>query len=88
MDKTLKMKIQFPLYLSLVIVVACQQKANCQQNTKEALTRESIKLETDNIFNKLVEIRRGLHENPELAGNEISTQKTIKQYLLDLGLEV
>ena len=88
MDKTLKMKTQFLLYLSLVIVVACQQKANCQQNTKETLTRESIKLETDNIFNKLVEIRRDLHENPELAGNEISTQKIIKQYLLDLGLEV
>ncbi|MDP3666554.1 MAG: amidohydrolase [Sediminibacterium sp.] len=82
------MKIQFLLYLSLVIVVACQQKANCQQNTKETLTRESIQLETDNIFNKLVEIRRDLHENPELAGNEISTQKIIKQYLLDLGLEV
>ncbi|MDP1811064.1 MAG: amidohydrolase [Sediminibacterium sp.] len=82
------MKTQFLLYLSLVIVVACQQKANCQQNTKETLTRESIKLETDNIFNKLVEIRRDLHENPELAGNEISTQKIIKQYLLDLGLEV
>lgn len=72
----------------MVLVVACQQKANCQQNTKEALTRESIKLETDNVFNKLIKIRRDLHKNPELAGNEISTQKIIKQYLLDLGLEV
>lgn len=72
----------------MVIVVACQQKANGQQNTKVVLTRESIKLETDSIFNKLVSIRRDFHENPELAGKEIRTQKKIAQYLLDLGLEV
>lgn len=61
---------------------------SCQVQAQEILTRESIKLETDNIYNKLVEIRRDFHENPELAGNEIRTQKVIAQYLLDLGLEV
>jgi metal-dependent amidase/aminoacylase/carboxypeptidase family protein len=55
---------------------------------KKALTHASVKLETDRIFNKLVKIRRDFHENPELAGNEIRTQKIITQYLLDLGLEV
>ncbi|MCV9930469.1 amidohydrolase [Flavobacterium sp. LS1R49] len=80
------MKIRF--LLSLLFLVVCQQKAICQQKTKEASTHESIKLETDNIFNKLVDIRRDFHENPELAGNEIHTQKKLKQYLLDLGLEV
>lgn len=79
------MKTQFMLFLFLLFAVACQQKANCQQND---LIRESIKIETDNIFNKLVKIRRELHENPELAGHETNTQKIIKQYLLDLGLEV
>lgn len=82
------MKIQFILYLSLVIVIAYQQKANCQQNTKVVLIRESIKIETDSLFNKLVIVRRDLHENPELAGKEKRTQEIIKQYLLDIGLEV
>lgn len=58
------------------------------KNGKNHLTHESIKLETDHIFNKLVEIRRDLHENPELAGNERRTQKVITAYLLNLGLEV
>lgn len=55
------------------------------KKTKEHL---SIELETDRIFNRLVDIRRDLHENPELAGYEVHAQKIIKQYLLDLGLEV
>lgn len=55
---------------------------------QDPLSHESIRLQTDRIFNNLVKIRRDLHENPELAGNEIRTQKVIAQYLLDLGLEV
>jgi metal-dependent amidase/aminoacylase/carboxypeptidase family protein len=82
------MKIKFLVYLSLAIVVTYQQKANCQQKTKATLTHESIKLETDSIFNKLVDIRRDFHENPELAGKEIRTQKKIAQYLHDLGNEL
>lgn len=61
---------------------------NTSEKVKETLSHESIKLETDRIFNNLVKIRRDFHENPELAGNEIRTQKMIAQYLLDLGLEV
>ena len=36
----------------------------------------------------MVEIRRDLHQNPELAGNEIRTAKVIADYLTDLGLKV
>ena len=39
----------------------------------QPLTHESIKLQTDQIFNKLVKIRRDFHEHPELAGNEVRT---------------
>ncbi|MFT3981657.1 MAG: M20 family metallopeptidase [Ferruginibacter sp.] len=49
---------------------------------------ELIKQETDSIFEKLIQARRRLHENPELAGKERQTQEFIKRYLLDLGLEV
>ena len=61
---------------------------NTPPNANHAFTNGSVKIETDNIFNKLVNIRRDFHENPELAGNEIRTQKIIEQYLLGLGLEV
>jgi metal-dependent amidase/aminoacylase/carboxypeptidase family protein len=80
-------KIKFIISF-LAILFACQQKANCQQNSNATLTHESIKLETDKIFDKLLEIRRDLHQNPELAGDENRTQKVIEQYLLGLGLEV
>ncbi len=76
------------LKLLFVITVVCYQKANCQQKSVVGLTHESIRIETDKIFEKLVKIRRELHTNPELAGKEKQTQETIKRYLLDLGLEV
>lgn len=56
--------------------------------SKELLTHKLVGLETDKIYDKLVKIRRNFHENPELAGNEKRTQDVIKQYLLNLGLEV
>ncbi|MFM9838060.1 MAG: M20 family metallopeptidase [Cyclobacteriaceae bacterium] len=80
--------MKFLVSLSFAIVVAYQQNATCQQSTKANLTHESIKLETDKIFDKLVKVRRTLHEKPELAGKEKQTQEFIKQYLLSLGLEV
>jgi metal-dependent amidase/aminoacylase/carboxypeptidase family protein len=82
------MKIKILLSISLVVVVACQQKYNYLKNIKATSIHESIELETDKIFDKLVGIRRDLHQNPELAGAEICTQKIIAQYLLGLGLEV
>lgn len=83
------MKKQFVLSLLFIILVICQQQiVSGQQKKNVILTHKSIKLETDKIFDKLVEIRRGFHENPELAGKEKQTQETIKQYLLNLGLEV
>ncbi|WPO92873.1 M20 family metallopeptidase [Chryseobacterium sp. HR92] len=57
-------------------------------NIQKHNLHQSIQLETDRIFDKLVNIRRDFHENPELAGKEKQTQEKIKQYLLDLGLEV
>lgn len=54
----------------------------------EQIVHQAIQKETDKIFNKLVNIRRDFHENPELAGMEKQTQEKIKKYLLDLGMEV
>lgn len=81
MEKPLSILICFMISIS---VLSAQER----KTSKKILIHEAIKLETDHIFNKLVEIRRDLHENPELAGHEVRTQKIIKQHLLDLGLEV
>lgn len=76
------MKIQFPLFLLFIILIGFRPKG------KEALTHELVRIETDKIYDKLVKARRYLHANPELAGSEKRTQEFIKQYLLDLGIEV
>ena len=46
-----------------------------------------IKKRSEEIFEELVAIRRALHMNPELSGNEIRTSKKICEYLDDLGVE-
>ena len=83
------MKRQSLLSYLFIILFSCQQNnLYSQKKTGEILTQEFIKLETDKIFDKLVEVRRNFHENAELAGKEKQTQEFIKQYLLGLGIEV
>jgi metal-dependent amidase/aminoacylase/carboxypeptidase family protein len=79
--------ILISLMFANLFVNAQTSSINSSKN-KSVSTEENFKIETDKIFDKLVKIRRDFHTNPELAGNEINTQKVIKQYLLDLGLEV
>ncbi len=43
---------------------------------------------TDTIFANLVDIRRDIHQHPELSGDEQRTSQIIEKYLTDLGLEV
>jgi metal-dependent amidase/aminoacylase/carboxypeptidase family protein len=77
------------ILISLLLVnVFVNAQNSLTKSSKGALIEETFKLETDKIFDKIVKTRRELHANPELAGNEINTQKVIKQYLLNLGLEV
>ena len=81
----------------LILVLICfifsisflsAQQGRPLKDAKKTLIHEAVKLETDKIFNRLVEIRRNFHQDPELAGHEVNTRKVIKQYLLNLGLEV
>jgi metal-dependent amidase/aminoacylase/carboxypeptidase family protein len=65
-----------------------QTSSTNSSKAKKVSTEVDFKLETEQVFDKLVKIRRVLHQNPELAGEEKQTQETIKQYLLELGLEV
>jgi metal-dependent amidase/aminoacylase/carboxypeptidase family protein len=76
------MKIQHLLLVVVILFIGFRQRE------KKVPTHESIKIETDKIYEKLVKIRRDFHANPELAGHEERTQQIVAQYLLDLGLQV
>ena len=56
--------------------------------SEERTIHPKIEKDTEEIFDRLVELRRDFHRHPELAGNEIRTSKIIAEYLSDLGLEV
>lgn len=80
------------IVLSLIILnifFCCMRSIAYGQDKKnEIVIHESIRFETEKIFDKLVEIRRDFHRYPEIAGEEERTQEVIKKYLLDLGLLV
>jgi metal-dependent amidase/aminoacylase/carboxypeptidase family protein len=47
-----------------------------------------ISKKAESVFASLVELRRDIHEHPELSGKETRTSALVKKYLMDLGLEV
>lgn len=81
------MKKTITVILTLFCIHGFSQTAKTISNS-QLLIHRNFKLETDKIFDKLVKIRRKLHQNPELAGKEKITQQTLKSYLENLGLEV
>ncbi|WP_109301379.1 hypothetical protein [Aquimarina sp. AU474] len=78
------MKIQIKLLtigLLLCTIISCQQS---EKNN----SHQEIEKYTNEIFDSLVNIKRDLHMNPELSGQEERTSKIVANYLKDLGLEV
>ncbi len=61
---------------------------NGQTEVNNISTHDLIQKQSDAIFDSLVNIRRDLHMNPEISGQEKRTSKVIEEYLLRLGLEV
>lgn len=53
-----------------------------------ALTNEEITCQVDDINSYLIEIRRYLHENPELSSVEYNTSKFLKAKVKKLGLSI
>jgi metal-dependent amidase/aminoacylase/carboxypeptidase family protein len=79
-------RVLVTLASSLALFLAgCQHQA---QQTSQPISNETIKSQTDSIFEKLVAIRRDIHTHPELAGNEVRTSAKIAAHLRELGLEV
>lgn len=80
--------MKYTLFLLFTWVMLFTDFPKLKAQNKEASVTQSIKQETDKIADKLIAIRRSLHENPELAGKEIQTSALIKKHLQDLGLDV
>lgn len=62
--------------------------AGCQYNPSQRTAPDATHLQTDGLFEKLVAVRRDIHQHPELAGNESRTSATIGAHLREIGLEV
>jgi metal-dependent amidase/aminoacylase/carboxypeptidase family protein len=80
-------RVLFTLASGFALLLAgCQHQAN--HASQPTISSETIRLQTDGIYEKLVAIRRDIHTHPELAGNEIRTSTTIAARLREIGLEV
>lgn len=75
-------------YVLMMSVVLALQLAGCQHPANRRIANDTIQAQTDGLFEKLVGIRRELHEHPELAGDEIRTSAAVAAHLRELGLEV
>lgn len=74
-------KVYYIINILLIIsLFSCQEK--------EINPNDKIQKATEIIYNKIVDIRRQIHQNPELSGNETETAALVTKYLKDLGLEV
>lgn len=78
----MKFKKTFVLCVLLGGLLIC-----CKPSDKKTI-HQKIKQDTDEIFERLIPIRRDFHQHPELAGNEKRTSKIIANYLSNIGLEV
>lgn len=78
-----------PLVLPLALLLAsCQHNVNNAIQPSRSITSDAIRLQTDSLFEKLVDIRRDLHQHPELAGNEARSAAMIAARLREIALEV
>lgn len=69
--------------LTISVLLSCKPTENDTELLFEDMTTSS-----QDMFNELVEIRRDLHQYPELAGNEKRTATLVADYLKELQLEV
>jgi metal-dependent amidase/aminoacylase/carboxypeptidase family protein len=72
-----------------LLLSGCENQPHLTNHpTQQKISSDTIRLQTDSIFEKLVAIRRDIHTHPELAGNEVHTSSTIVARLREIGLEV
>ncbi|MGJ8685063.1 MAG: M20 metallopeptidase family protein [Nonlabens sp.] len=69
--------------ISISVLLVCLL-ASCDQE----LDSSQVEQHSNSIFQELVSIRRDIHKNPELSGNEKRTAQIVSDYLEQLGMEV
>ena len=75
-------------FIVLIVVLTICVSYGCNTESKQAQIERRIVEKANNINEELVEIRRDLHRNPELSGQESRTAKIITERLKSFGLEV
>lgn len=77
------MKLKFTILSLLFIASVIKAQTSSDKNTYQEIVAQ-----TDEIFDRLVEIRRDLHVHPEISKQEKKTSQKIASYLKNIGLEV
>lgn len=81
-----KQIIRYIIILVLFFHIANQSYGS--NKMQDSTIHDFIQIQTNEIFNQLIEIRRDFHKHPELSGKENETQKRLIKYLSNLGLDV
>ena len=76
---TRQMRLFLPLFL-LFLLAACDKTPPIPQQT--------LQEDVQAISDEIITARRHLHQHPELAGNEVQTQKYIEDFLKEKGIEI
>lgn len=77
------MKLKFTILSLLFIASVIKAQTSSDKNTYQEIVAQ-----TDEIFDRLVEVRRDLHVHPEISKQEKKTSQKIANYLKNIGLEV
>ena len=73
---------------ALLALASAGLLAGCQHGPAQRVGSDHVRVQTDAVFDKLVALRRDLHQHPEAAGQEVRTAATVAARLRALGLEV
>ncbi|HAI42515.1 MAG TPA: amidohydrolase, partial [Maribacter sp.] len=81
----------FQIFILLCVIQFCGLNSLAQNGKIEIEVPSkptAVESRTEEIFERLVALRRDLHRHPELGGKEKRTAAKIGEYLTSLGLEV
>ena len=77
-----------PFFVSIILAAFIFVGSANAQESSSFNWEEYIDEQTDLIFDKVVEWRRHIHQNPELSNREFETAAKVAAHLRDLGLDV